>query len=181
MPWRFGNDLSWRIPLLASSPMPSPLPRTERAIADFQNLLSQYPHTDEAIQSYLTSHINVLMCAEIEREVSRLFQEKLERDCHDAATLSYIMRYIQRGAVANATVQEIKEKLSFFGREYGERFDDAIRQSVGNDGIGKMSVAVKNRNATAHDVPPVIDFQEVKETYQAATAIVAAVHQTLLP
>ena len=161
--------------------MPSPLPRTERAIADFQNLLSQYPHTDEAIQSYLTSHINVLMCAEIEREVSRLFQEKLERDCQDAATLSYIMRYIQRGAVANATVQEIGGKISFFGSDYGKRFDDAVRQSVGDEGVGKMSVAVKKRNATAHDVPPVIDFQEITETYQAATAIVAAVRQTLLP
>ena len=161
--------------------MPSPLPRTERAIADFQNLLSQYPHTDEAIQSYLTSHINVLMCAEIEREVTRLFQEKLERDCQDAATLSYIMRYIQRGAVANATVQEIGRNLSFFGSDYGKRFDDAVRQSVGDEGVGKMSVAVKKRNATAHDIPPVIDFQEVSATYQVATAIVAAVRQTLLP
>ena len=161
--------------------MPSLLPRTERAIADFQNLLTQHPHIDGAIQSYLTSHINVLMCAEIERVVSRLFQEKLGRDCQDAATLSYIMRYIRHGAVANATVQEIKEKLSFFGSEYGKRFDDAVRQSVGNDGIGKMTIAVQNRNATAHDVPPVIDFQEITETYRVATAIVEAVRQTLLP
>lgn len=161
--------------------MPSPLPRTERAIADFQNLLSQYPHTDEAIQSYLTSHINVLMCAEIEREVSRLFRERLEKGCQDEATLNYIVRHIRHGAVANATVQQIKEKISFFGREYGERFDDAVRQSVGDDGIGKMTLAVQNRNATAHDIPPVIDFQEVAATHRVATAIVDAVRQTLLP
>lgn len=161
--------------------MLSPLPRTERAIADFQNLLSQYPRTEDAIQSYLTSHINVLMCAEIEREVSRLFRERLEKGCQDEATLNYIMWHIRLGAVGNATVQEIKEKLSFFGSEYGQRFDDAVRRSVGSDGIGRMSIAVKNRNATAHGIPPAIDFQEVAATYQIATAVVDAVRQTLLP
>ena len=143
--------------------MPSPLPRTERAIADFQNLLSQYPHTDEAIQSYLTSHINVLMCAEIEREVTRLFQEKLERDCQDAATLSYIMRYIQRGAVANATVQEIGRNLSFFGSDYGKRFDDAVRQSVGDEGVGKMSVAVKSAMLPLTIFPPLSTFKKSRK------------------
>lgn len=161
--------------------MPSPLPRTERAIADFQNLLSQYPLTEEVIQSYLISHINVSMCAEIEREVSLLFRERLERGCQDEATLNYITQHIRRGAVANATVQEIKEKLSFFGSEYGKRFDAAVRQSVGNDGIGKMTIAVQKRNAAAHDIPPIIDFQEVVATYQVAAAIVDAVRQALQP
>ncbi len=159
--------------------MPDLLPLTGAAITDYQEHLSQYPNTDQVILAYLTRHINILMCAEIEREVSRLIRERLTSGCTDAETLSYVLRYIRRGAVQNATFQEIKEKLSYFDNTYGEKFDRLVRDSVGDDGIGKLSLAVEKRNATSHDSPPIITFGELDDAYSAATVVVDSVRATL--
>lgn len=164
--------------------MPSLLPRTERAIADFQNLLSQHPHTDGAIQSYLTSHINVLMCAEIEQVVTRLVVERLAVGYHDEDTSNFFPNFLKErriSSIRNATVPEIRRTLAVFSPAYGEKFDGLLSQSVKDEDVQKLRVVVEKRNASAHGIPPSITFQELEETYQAATAVVAAVRQTLLP
>ena len=164
--------------------MPSPLPRTERAIADFQNLLSQHPHTDGAIQSYLTSHINVLMCAEIEQVVTRLVVERLAVGHRDEDTANFFPNFLQErriSSIRNATVAEIRKTLAAFSPAYREQFDGLISQAVKAEDVQKLREVVEKRNASAHGIPPNITFRELEETYDAAAAIVAAVRQTLLP
>lgn len=159
--------------------MPSLLPLTELALSDYQAHIAHYPDTDQAILDYLVQHINALMCAEVEREVSRLFRERLAKGCQDTSALNHILWYIRRGAVSNATFQEIRGKLSRFSSEHGKNFDDYVRQSVDDAGIGRMTIAVEKRNATAHDIPPSITFQELDAAYTVAEQVVEAVRLTL--
>lgn len=159
--------------------MPPLLPLTELALSDYREHIARYPDTDQAILDYLVQHINALMCSEVEREVSRLFRERFAKGCQDAATLNHILWYIRRGAVSNATFQEIRDRLSRFSNEHGKNFDDRVRQSVGDVGIGRMTVAVEKRNATAHDIPPSITFQELEAAYTVANEVVEAVRVTL--
>ena len=58
---------------------------------------------------------------------------------------------------------------------------NSTEPSVGEAGIDRLGTAVRKRDEVAHKTPPPITFRELEETYQAATAIVAAVRQTLLP
>ena len=158
--------------------MPSILPLTETAISDYWRHVDQYPDSDQAILDYLTRHINGLMCAEIERVVTRLIRERLRIGCRDEATANYLTT-LRRSAVRNATLAAIKGTLDLFGSEYGSKFGELVHQSVGDPGISKLGMAVENRNQDAHDNPPDITFRELEEAYTVAVQVVEAVRQVL--
>ena len=164
---------------MVQSNMADLLPLTALAIEDCRDHMSRHLDIDQVIVDYLVRHVNALLCAEIEREVSRLIRERLENGCSDAETLNYVLRYIRHGAVQNATFQEIKQKLSYFDDSFGEKFDRLVRNSIGDEGIGRLSLAVEKRNATSHDSPPSITFGELDDAFSAATVLVDSVRATL--
>ena len=160
--------------------MPPLLERTELALSDYREHIARYPDAEQEIRDYLIQHINGLMCAEIEQIVNALIHDRLERGCSDAATANFLKSF-RRGAIRNAKVSEIRNTLGLFGNAYRDSFNRLVEQSVGEAGIDRLGTAVRKRDEVAHKTPPPITFRELEETYQAATALVAAVRQTLLP
>ncbi len=162
--------------------MPSLLPRTEKALEDYQDHLMRYPDTAPEILSYLVRHINGLMCGEIEQEVTRLVIVRLQIGCRDEESANFFPNFLQLrrlSSIRNATVGEIRDTLSAFDPAYRGKFDDLVRQNVGEDGVQKLLAAVRKRNDNAHHTPPIIDFQEVEATYRVANQVVEAVRVTL--
>ena len=153
--------------------MPLLLPLTDTAIADYRQHVGQHPNTDPVILAYLTRHVNGLMCAEIEQVATRLIQERLEIGCRDEAT-SHYLKSLRRNAVRNATFSEIKNKLALFGTAYLLRFDELVRESVGEAGIEKLGMAVGKRNQDSHENPADVTFRELEEAYSIANAVVNA-------
>ena len=158
--------------------MPDILPLTSAAIADYQNHLSQHPTTDQVILDYLTRHINGLMCAEIEQVVTGLIRDRLAIGCRDEVTANYL-KSLRRSAIRNATFSEIGRTLALFGNDYRENFDVNARKTLADSDIEKLGIAVKNRDADAHEAPPPITFGELEDAYNVATQVVDAVRQTL--
>lgn len=154
------------------------LPLTDTAISDCRQHISQYPNIDPAIPAYLTRHLNGLMCAEIERVVTRLIRERLGKGCSDAATSSFLQS-LGRSSVRNATISEIRNTIKLLGSQYQEKFNSLLEQTVGQDGIEKLGIAVGKRNENAHENPPDITFGELEEAFSVANKVVEAVRNTL--
>ena len=140
--------------------------------------MAQHSDADPAIVAYLTRHVNGLMCAEIERVVTRLIRERLEAGCSDEAVLNYL-KSTRRSAIRNAKFREIRNTLRLLGSAYEERFSGLVWSGVGEEGIEKLGMAVGKRDKDAHEDPPDVTFRELEEAYDVATQVVDAVRLTL--
>lgn len=156
------------------------LPLTETAIKDCKNHINQHPDIDPAISAYLARHVNGLMCTEIERVVTRLIRDRLAIGCSDTATFNYLKSLV-RSSVRNATISEIRNTIRLLGNDYRDKFNNLIDQSVGQEGIDKLGMAVRNRNENAHEHPPNITFRDLEEVFPIAIKVVEAVKLTLEP
>ena len=154
------------------------LPLTDTAIEDCRDHVNHHPDTDPAISAYLTRHVNGLMCAEIERIVTRLIRERLEIGCSDEATSTFL-KSMSRSTIRNAEISEIRDTLTLFGSEYKVKFNNLVDQTIGEEGIAKLGIAVGKRNADAHENPPDITFRELEEVFSVATKVVDAIRLTL--
>lgn len=154
------------------------LPLTDTAISDSRQHISQYQNIDPAIPAYLTRYVNGLMCAEIERVVTRLVRERLGKGCSDSATSSFLQS-LGRSSVRNATVSEIRNTLKLLGSPYQDKFNHLLEQTIGQDGIEKLGIAVGKRNENAHENPPDITFGELEDAFSIANRVVDAVRLTL--
>ena len=154
------------------------LPLTDTAITDCRHHVNQHPDTDPAVVAYLTRYVNGLMCTEIENVVTRLIRARLEIGCSDEATSNFL-KSAGRTIVRNAKISEVRGKLALLGIAYKDSFSAELDRTVGEDGIGKLGIAVGKRNENAHDDPPDITFRELEEAYSVATRVVDAVRLTL--
>lgn len=157
--------------------MPILLPFTDTAITDCRDQMAAHPDTDVAILAYLTSHVNSLMCAEIESVVTRLIKERIQRGSDEAA--ASFLTSLRHSVVRNAKYSEIGDKLALLGDEYKQRYEDMVDNSVGEEGIQRLGMAVGRRDDAAHRTPPNITFKELEEAFSAATTIVDAVRIAL--
>ena len=156
------------------------LPLTETAIKDCKNHINQHPDIDPAIFAYLARHVNGLMCTEIERVVTRLIRDRLAIGCSDNATSNFL-KSLGRSSVRNATISEIRNTIRLLGNDYMDTFINLVDQSVGQEGIEKLGIAVGKRNENAHENPPNITILELEEVFSIATKVVEAVKLTLAP
>lgn len=154
------------------------LPATDTAISDCRQHINQYPDIDPVIPAYLTRHVNGLMCAEIERVVTRLIRERLGKGCRDGAT-SRFLQSLGRSSVRNASVSEIRNTIKLLGGPYQDKFNRLLDQTVGQEGIETLGMAVGKRNENAHESPPDITFRELEDAYSIANRVVDAVRLTL--
>ena len=100
--------------------------------------------------------------------------------CSDTATSNYLKSLV-RSSVRNATISEIRNTIRLLGNDYRDKFNNLIDQSVGQEGIDKLGMAVRNRNENAHENPPNITIRELDEAFSIAIKVVEAVKLTLEP
>lgn len=156
------------------------LPLTETAIKDCQSHIKQHPDIDPAISAYLARHVNGLMCMEIEQVVTGLIRDRLAKGCSDTATSNFL-KSMGRSSIRNATISEIRNTISLLSNEYKDTFNNTVDQSIGQEGIEKLGIAVGKRNENAHEHPPNITFRELEEVFPIAAKVVEAVRLTLDP
>ena len=156
------------------------LPLTETAIKDCQDHINQHPDIDPVISVYLARYINGLMCMEIEQVVTRLIRDRLAIGCSDTATSNFL-KSMGRSSVRNAKISEIRDTIRLFGNDYGNTFNTLVDQSVGQEGIEKLGMAVRKRNENSHENPPNITFRDLQEVFPVAVKVVEAVKLTLEP
>ncbi len=158
------------------------LPHTDTALSDCLEHVSACEKSlgdgvNPAIKAYLARHVAVLMCAEIESVVTKLIHERVDL-CGDPPVAN-LVKSVRGNLVRNAKFDEIGNKLALLGKEFRERFNQAVSDSIGVDGIAIIGMAVGKRDASAHSDPPNVTLPELKRAYVAATGLVAAVREAL--
>ncbi|MDA1062580.1 MAG: hypothetical protein O2895_06710 [Chloroflexi bacterium] len=150
---------------------------TETALQECQTHLEDTNSLGTAIEAYLTRHVVVLLCAEIESSVRGLVHAKADRESSEP--IAALVRQIGRNIVRSAKHSEIKDILGYLGPQYATRYDELVRSSIGEAGIARLGNAVAIRDSVAHRSPPPVTFGELRTTHEAAEEVVAAVRTAL--
>lgn len=153
------------------------LPRTETALEECRAHLEISSSYGTPIESYLTNHIAVLLCSELETTVRELVHEHAFVLSEDP--VADFVRKFTKNIVRNAKHSEIKDVVGGFGTEYKEAYDLHVRLSIGDGGILRIANTVSHRDDVAHRIPQQLSFVDVDMAYQAAEKIVEAVATTL--
>lgn len=125
------------------------------------------------IEYYLTQHILIVFCAEMQNEIYSAVEKKgkvtnrCEIESFLKAASSKILRSVQK--------TDISQFIGFFGQEVKDKFNAEI-----NDKSSTIyNNAVKKRHDVAHKQGSQISFQELKEAVRAGAEILNAVYLSL--
>jgi hypothetical protein len=89
------------------------------------------------------------------------------------------VRSVRGNIIRNAKFSEIGDKLGLLGDDCKNRYETAVKNDVGEEGIAALGMAVGKRDINAHSAPLNITFEELQRAYRAATAVVSAVKAAL--
>ena len=153
------------------------LVRTASALADCDDHLKATGSFGTPIENFLTSHLVMLLCAEVESTVRALIHEYVL--AHSEPSVAELVKNVGANLVRNALHSEIRKVLGYLGSEYADQYNDLVRASAGERGITHLGNVVTNRNSIAHNVPPQLTFADVVAAQSAAEQVVQAVRQVL--
>jgi hypothetical protein len=143
--------------------------RTKTAIADCESHLKSTNSYGTEIESYLTQHLLVIFCAEIQQEIYKIVDER--SDVSNDEGLRVFVRSSGRRTLRSVGKAEIANFLELFGAQAKEKFNSLLDDKD----ITVYNNAVQNRHDVAHRHGVQISFEEVKDALAAANKILEAV------
>lgn len=157
------------------------LPETTLAILQVQALLEAHesdacPEVDPQILDYLTRHAIVLLCNEMEREVTSLLFARVE-EAGDPA-VSSLVRTVRAGLLRNARPDEIGKRLANLDPRCKAVFKEEF-QMIDERGRSLLGLIVNKRDDIAHNTQPGVSFDELVEAVDAAAAVLSAAQKAI--
>ena len=125
------------------------------------------------IESYLTQHVLVIMCAEVQQELYRVLEERAKQAGDEAlksyaiATCKRVLRSIGKGEVAGF--------VGYFGAEAKEY----LNKNINDEEITLYNNAVAVRHDVAHKSGSNITFRELENTTKAAINFIGVVDMAI--
>ena len=157
--------------------MPISLVQTEVALGACRDHLQATNAFGTPIEAYLTRHLVVLLCAEVESSVRQLIHGKVGNE--SSAPIAALVGQIGGNIVRNARHSEIKKVLGYLGPAYAAHYDELVQSSIGDDGIARLGNAVVSRNNVAHQSQPTVTFAEIESAHAAAEEVIRAVREAI--
>ncbi|MCA9564836.1 MAG: hypothetical protein KC561_15170, partial [Myxococcales bacterium] len=150
---------------MTSTPTEDWLPETSLAIEQVERLVAasrapQAVELDPQILAYLVRHIVILLCSEIQREVTKHLINRvgLAGDAHVVSlvrgTSGSIVRSARPDDISDVMAKLSPELKSYFKRRLKEELDEQASTLLGN--------VVTQRNSIAHDTQPNVTFSEMR-------------------
>ena len=142
--------------------------RTKVVIEDCESHLESTKSGGSEIENYLTQHIVIILCAEMQQEVYRILDERagLSKDeglCRfSAAAGQRILRSVRKDDLANF--------VEFFGKAAKDQFNSA----VDDRDVTIYNNAVNIRHDIAHKSGGTVSFKDVKDAVVVAGNILEA-------
>lgn len=136
-------------------------------------------HLDESdswgteIESYLTQHVLVIMCAEMQQELYAVLENRAgeasdeELKSFAVATGKKVLRSIGKGEIA-----------TFVGH-FGKTAKDLLNQIVDEREVTLYNNAVSNRHDIAHKAGSNVTFRELEEILKSASNLIDAVEKAI--
>ena len=149
------------------------LVRTRTAIESCEAHLVNTCSGGTDIESYLTQHILVLFCAEMQNEIYKILEERSTKS-GDPDISVYVPASGKRILRSVAKVDIAK----FFGM-FGENVKTKINSVLDDAKITVYSNAVDNRHDVAHKHGVNVTFSELKNAVDAGDSLLAAIRAAL--
>lgn len=147
--------------------------RTNAAIEDCERHLEDSAATGTEIESYLTQHILVLLCADMQQEIYQIAEER-SRTANDVDLVSYVSLSCRR-ILRSVRKDEIATFVGMFGVEAKARLNELVEDSE----VALYNNAVSNRHDIAHRSGAQITFRELKATAIVAEKLLDAVEKSI--
>ena len=139
--------------------------RTSGAIQDCEQHLSASGANGSPIESYLTQHIVVILCAEMQQEIYKLVDQKAKKNTDKlisnfvSSTQKKVLKSIETGAITGF--------IRLFSPDQGE----IINKALSPQEVSMYNNVVDRRNAVAHKFGATITFLELKNAIDIAKKI----------
>ncbi|WP_345860623.1 HEPN domain-containing protein [Shewanella algae] len=136
-------------------------------------------HLDESsawnteIESYLTQHVLVIMCADIQQEIYRVVEKRVELAADTG------LRSFSAAACKRVLRSVGKSELAGFVGHFGADAKDHLNQQIDDATVTIYNNAVSNRHDVAHSSGSNITFRELESAITAAKALITAVSDSI--
>lgn len=147
--------------------------RTKAAIEDCERHLDASGASGSEIESYLTQHILVILCADMQQEIYRIAEKRAET-VRDQELINYVSSTGRR-ILRSIKKDEIAAFVGMFSAEAKEKLNALVDDSD----VTVYNNAVSNRHDVAHKHGAQITFRELKNTTSVAEKILDAVEKSL--
>ena len=155
--------------------MPEYLARTQAVYEACQRHLQDIDAAGSPIESYLTEHILVVLCGEIQRALYSIADDRAQRSS-DPALHAFVseasvklLRSVQKNEVATF--------IGFFGPAYRESFNNLLDDRD----VTTYNNAVRQRHQAAHHGGGTMTFRELPDAIAAANKILDSARTALTP
>lgn len=142
--------------------------RTHAIIDSCEQHLADSGSNGTEIESYLTQHALVVLCADIQNEVLEIIDERVAK-CEDVRIQSYVSA---SSRVILRSVQ--KDELAGYVKRYGSDIKDQFNDLLDDADVSRYNNAVHGRHGVAHGAGAQITFGELKEAVISAEKILDA-------
>ena len=153
--------------------METPLLRTKSVIDDCAEHLRSSDAFGTAIESYLTQHLLVVLCADIQQAIYRLSEERASV-AQDTALSSYVSA-TSRKVLRSVGKGEIAKFVGMFSVESRDKLNSMIEDHE----VTIFNNAVSDRHDVAHKQGSQITFNELQRAVVVAEKLLNAVEQCL--
>ncbi len=136
-------------------------------------------HLDESnawnteIESYLTQHVLVIMCADVQQEIYKVVEKRVEL-AEDSVLKNFVVAACKRvlRSIGKSEVAGFVGHFSVDAKDYlNDQIDDAIVTVYNN--------AVSNRHDVAHRSGSNITFRELESAIEAAKILINVVSESI--
>ncbi|OUS18378.1 hypothetical protein A9Q88_00915 [Gammaproteobacteria bacterium 50_400_T64] len=147
--------------------------RTQLAFDNCQEHLNVSNAWGSEIESYLTQHILVIMCADVQQEIYGVVERRADiaddiaLKNYAVATCKKVLRSIGKGEVAGF--------VGHFGREAKEY----LNNNIDDKDVTIYNNAVSGRHDVAHSTGVNVTFRELEEAIRAARKLITVVSESI--
>ena len=125
------------------------------------------------VESYLTQHVLVIMCADIQQEMYKLVEKRVEH-VNDSALKSFSVASCKR-VLRSVGKKEIAGFVGYFGAGAKNYLNAAIDEEL----VTTYNNAVLNRHEVTHSTGSNITFRELESAIDAARTLIRVVFEAI--
>lgn len=142
--------------------------RTRAIIDDCLKHVSASMSEGSEIESYLTQHALVVLCAEIQQEIYSIVDERSAK-YEDERIRSFVSESSKQ-ILRSVQKSDLAGYLKNFGLDIKEQFNDLLDDAD----VSRYNIAVRGRHNVAHSSGAQITFRELQEAVISAERILDA-------
>lgn len=153
--------------------MPEHLVRTQTVLEECQQHLQSAEAAGSPIESYLTEHILVVLCGDVQRALYTIADKRAQRSS-DLALHIFVSEASVK-LLRSVQKNEIAAFIGFFGPAYKEAFNNLLDERD----ITTYNNAVRQRHQVAHLGGGTMTFRELPDAIAAANKILDSAQAAL--